>query len=125
MGNTVVKTIKKTYKDKIEAGVIWFKFITSLNNISLAKRELELMAFTNNRGTISSTSAKNDFCIMFDSSMGTISNITARLLKRKLLVKEKGKIKVNPSLAVDFDNDLVVRFYVNINREQEEVNNAD
>lgn len=109
----VVKTIKKTYNNKIKAGITWFKFISAVNDIKLAPRELELLAFINYRGTISSTSSKKDFCEMFKSSVGTISNMTARLLKKKLLVKDKYKTKVHPALRVDFDNNFVVRFFIN------------
>jgi hypothetical protein len=112
----LVKTIKRSYKDTIEAGIMWFKFITALSNIKVSNRELELLAFINYRGTISSVSAKEEFCKMFDSSVGTISNMAARLLKpdMKLLVKEKGKIRVNPELRVDFKNDLIVRMFIDV-----------
>lgn len=118
----LVKTVKKTYDNKITAGIIWFKFISAINNIKLAKRELELLAFINYRGTISSTSAKEEFCKVFDSSMGTISNMTARLLKSnvKLLIKDKGKIRIHPALRVDFTNDLAVRFFINVEQKPKE-----
>lgn len=110
----IVKTIKKSFTDKLRAGITWFKFISAINDIKLTKRELELLAFINSRGTISSSSAKEEFVKIFNSSLGTISNMTARLLKIKpnLLVKEKSKVKVNPALRVDFDKDFVVRFYI-------------
>lgn len=108
----IVKTIKKSFTDKIKAGITWFKFISAINDIKLAKRELELMAYINARGTISSSSAKESFVKMFDSSSGTVTNMTPRLLKDKLLVKENGKIKVHPALRVDFDKDFVVRFFI-------------
>lgn len=112
----IVKTIKKTYKDKLEAGLMWFKFITATNNIKVSKRELELLSFINYRGTISSVSAKEEFCKTFDSSIGTVSNMSARLLKPniKLLTKEKGKIRINPAIRVDFKNDLIVRIFINV-----------
>lgn len=118
----LVKTVKKTYDNKITAGITWFKFISAINNIKLAKRELELLAFINYRGTISSTSAKEEFCKVFDSSMGTISNMTARLLKSnvKLLIKDKGKIRIHPALRVDFTNDLAVRFFINVEQKPKE-----
>lgn len=110
----IVKTIKKTYDSKIKAGITWFKFISAINDIKLAKRELELLAFINYRGTISSTSAKEEFVKLFDSSMGTISNLTAKILREtKLLVKDKGKIRIHPALRIDFTNDFVVRFHIN------------
>lgn len=115
---TLVKTIKKSYTDKIQAGIIWFKFIAAINHIKLAPRELELLAFINYRGTISSTSAKDEFCKMFDSSHGTISNISARLLKEDILVKEKSKTKLHPSLRVDFDKEFTIRFFMNVKNQE-------
>lgn len=114
----IVKTIKKSFTDKIKAGITWFKFISAVNNIKLAKREFELLAFINARGTISSSSAKEEFVKMFDSSTGTVTNMVSRLSKKKMLVKEKSKTKIHPSLRVDFDKEFVVRFYINTVSEQ-------
>jgi hypothetical protein len=116
----VVKTVKKSFDDKIKAGVTWFKFIAAINDIRLAPRELELLAFINYRGTISSTSAKEEFCKVFDSSEGTVSNMSAKLLKMKpkLLIKEHSKIKVNPLLRVDFDKEFVVRFFIDVKKQE-------
>ena len=108
----IVKTIKKSFTDKLKAGITWFKFISAINDIKLAKRELELLAFINSRGTISSSSAKEEFVKIFNSSTGTISNMSARLLKMKILVKEKSKVRLHPALRVDFDKDFVVRFFI-------------
>ena len=121
----LVKTIKKSFTSKIKAGITWFKFISAVNDIKLAKRELELLAFINYRGTISSSSSKEEFVKIFDSSMGTISNMTARLLRIKLLVKQVSKIKINPALVVDFDKKLVVRFFIDVeNPETSETNDS-
>lgn len=110
-----VKTIKKSFTDKIQAGIMWFRFISGINDIHLTRRELELLSFINLRGTISSLQSKEEFCKMFETSIGTVSNMTAKLLKQKILIKEKSKIKVNPFLRVDLDKDLVVRLYINVN----------
>lgn len=114
----LIKTIKKSFEDKIQAGITWFKFIAAINDIKLAPRELELLAYINYRGTISSTSAKDEFCKMFDSSHGTISNMTAKLLKAKpaFLVKDKSKTRIHPSLRVDFDKDFVIRFFMDVKK---------
>jgi len=116
----IVKTIKKSFDDKIKAGITWFKFIAAINDIKLAPRELELLAFINYRGTISSTSAKEEFCKVFDSSEGTVSNMSAKLLKMtpKLLIKEKSKIRVNPLLKIDFDKEFVVRFFIDVKKQE-------
>lgn len=111
----IVKTIKKSFSDKLKAGVSWFKLMSAINNIKLTKRELELLSFINCRGTISSTSSKEEFCKIFDSSPGTVSNMTAKLLKQRLLVKEKSKTRINSALRVDFDKNFVVRFFMDVN----------
>ncbi len=116
----LVKTIKKSFKDKVKAGITWFKFISAINDISLTKRELELLSFINFRGTISSSSSKEEFCKIFDSSLGTISNMTAKLINQKILIKEKSKTKVNPALRIDFDKDLVVRFFLTVDKPEED-----
>lgn len=115
----IVKTIQKTFSDKIKAGITWFKFIAAINNIQLPKRELELLAFINARGTISSSSAKEEFVKMFDSSMGTVTNMVSILSKKKMLIKEKGKTKITPALRVDFDKDFVVRFFMDLQKPKE------
>lgn len=116
----LVKTIRKKFPDKIAAGITWFTFITTINNINLTKRQLQLMAFINYRGTISSTSSKEEFCRLFKSSPATISNMVSQLTSLKLLVKEKSKTRVNPALRVDFDKDFVVRFYMGVREEKKE-----
>jgi hypothetical protein len=118
----VVKTISKDFSNKIKAGITWFGVIASLNGISLTQRELELLSFVNYRGTISSLQAKEEFCRVFESSIGTISNMTkktSKLFTEKLLIKSNSKIKVNPALKVDFDNQLVIRLFFNINSENQ------
>jgi len=117
--SVIVKTIKKSFNNKIKAGVTWFKFIAAINDIRLTPRELELLAFINFRGTISSIQSKEEFCKIFESSPATVSNMTAKLLKQKLLVKEKSKVKVNPALKVDFSNNFVVRFFIDVETNNE------
>lgn len=118
---TQVKTIKKVFTDKIQAGIAWFRFISAINNISLTNRELQLLSFINLRGTISSLQSKEEFCKMFETSTGTVSNMTAKLLKQKILIKEKSKIKINPFLRWDSDKDLVVRLFINVNEDKNQI----
>lgn len=116
---TIVKTIKKSFANKIKAGITWFRFIAAINDIKLTKRELELLSFTNLRGTISSLQAKEEFCKIFESSPATISNMIGPLIEKKLFVKEKSKVRVNPSLRVDFSHDFVVRFFIDVETNKE------
>lgn len=118
---TQVKTVKKVFTDKIQAGITWFRFISGINDISLTIRELQLLSFINLRGTISSLQSKEEFCKMFQTSTGTVSNMTAKLLKQKILIKEKSKIRVNPFLRVDLDKDVVIRLFINVNEDKNQL----
>jgi hypothetical protein len=116
----VVKTINKSFSNKIKAGITWFKLIAALNDIKLTPRELELLAFINYRGTISSLQAKEEFCRVFGSSIATISNMTKKtsnLWTSKLL---NSKIKINPAIRVDFDSQFVARLFFNVENQVED-----
>ena len=127
----IVQTIKKQYPGSIDAGIAYYTFITNINNIKLSKREIQLLAYVNHRGTISSASAREEFCNMFDSSEGTISNMISKLSKHKLLVKEKNKTKLNASLRMNFDKKIVLKVHLNkfleddLDNEKKEVVNGD
>jgi hypothetical protein len=119
----VVKTINKSFSNKIKAGVTWFGVIAALNGVHFTSRELELLSFVNYRGTISSLQAKEEFCKIFGSSMGTISNMTkktSKLITEKFLIKSNSKLKINPALKVDFDSDLVVRLFIKLENQVED-----
>lgn len=121
----IVKTINKSFSNKIKAGITWFGVIAALNNIKLTTRELELLAFINYRGTISSLQAKEEFCKVFESSMGTISNMTkktSKLITEKLLVKANSKLRINPALKVDFDSPFIARLFLNVENQVEDGN---
>lgn len=120
---TTVKTIKKTFDSYIKASITWFKFISAINNIKLTSREIELLAYINYRGTISSLSSKQEFCMLFGSSQATISNmVSKKLLPKKLVIKDKGRIKINPALFVDFSKELVVRLFMDVNINVNDIN---
>ena len=109
----------KEYPDKITAGIAYYTFISVINGIKLTTRELQLLSFINYRGTISSSSARLEFCSMFSSSEATIANMTSKLVSLKLLIKDKNKTKINPTIRIDFENDLMIRFLLRANKEEE------
>lgn len=111
---TIVKTIKKSYGNKIQAGIIWYRFICNINNISLTKRELQLLSYINYRGTISSASSKEEFCKLFGSSNATISNMVSKLTSLRLLEKVNSKTRVNNNLRVDFDKDFIINWKLSV-----------
>ena len=109
MSEVVVQKISKSFDDSVSIAVKYYSIISDLNNLNLTDREIQLLAFTANRGTISSVSAKQEFCKRFNSSVPTINNIISKLSGMKLLIKVNGKTKVNPKIAIDFTKNLVLQ----------------
>jgi hypothetical protein len=98
----LAQKIKKEFDTPVEIAQKYYATLLVLNNISLSQREIELLAFTAVRGTISSSSAKDEFVRQFGSSVDTINNIISKLRKLRLLIKNNGKTRINPSIALDF-----------------------
>jgi predicted transcriptional regulator len=104
----IVQSLKVVEKDKLDKAIKYYTLLSSVNNIKLSDRELQLLAFTAINGNISYSTNKKEFCEMFDSSMQTINNIVSKLKKLGLLVKKDGKVKVNPVVMLDFEKDLTL-----------------
>lgn len=87
---------------------MYFSLLSSLNNLSLTERELQLLSFTAVRGNMTLGNVKDEFCRKFNTTFPTIANIVYKLKKLNLLVKEDGKIKVNRILALNFNEGVTL-----------------
>lgn len=112
MSDILVQRIDKVYTNKIECSIVYYSVLSALNNLNLTKSEIELLAFTNVRGTISSITAKKEFIKIYNVHMNTIGNMITRLSKRKLLVKTDTKVHVHPSISISFDKDFILNINI-------------
>jgi hypothetical protein len=78
----------------------------------LTEREVQLEAFTAIKGNISYKNIRNEFCEKYKSSAPTINNIISKLKKIGVLVKDGSKIKVNPVITLNFENDIKLEINV-------------
>jgi DNA-binding MarR family transcriptional regulator len=111
----VVQKIKKSYS-QMDLAIAYYSMISVLNKLNLTQRELQLLAFTAIRGSITNPAAREDFCQMYSTSQPTINNIISRLRKLKLFVKEQNKIKVNTAIALDFTSPIILQLTLNIEK---------
>lgn len=109
----VVQKIEKGYGSSLEVAIKYFKILLVLNNIHLKPKELQLLAYTAIKGNISSGGAKEGFIKEFNSSKASIGNMIGTLYKEKLLIKEGGRIRVQPFLVLDFNNQIVLQLTLN------------
>jgi len=123
MKTSVVQELKKELEDEFKMAQKYYSMLSVLNNLSLTKREIELVAYTAVRGNISYANTRMDFCKKYDTTTATINNIVSKLKKIGIFVKsDDGVIKINPIIVVDFKKNLNLVIKL-IHEEKEEVNN--
>lgn len=109
---SVVQKIKKDYK-QIELAITYYSIISLLNNLKLRKREIQLLAFTAVRGSITNPAAREDFCSTFKTTKATVGNIISRLSKKRLLTKDGNKVKVSQAISLDFTSSVLLKILLN------------
>tara|TARA_R110002049_G_scaffold211936_1_gene382913 strand:- start:346 stop:807 length:462 start_codon:yes stop_codon:yes gene_type:complete len=104
--NTVIQELKKSLEDEYVVAQKYYSILSAINNLNLTKREIELVAFTAVKGTISYANSRAQFCEKYNTTTATINNIVSKLKKVGIFVKHLGKIKVNPIIVIDFKKNL-------------------
>lgn len=106
---TIVQTLKKPVADSFASAEKYYSLLSSLNDLKLTTREIQLIAFTAIKGNISYANIREEFCTMYNSSSPTINNMISKLKKMGVLVKDGTKVKVNPTIVLNFDNNIVLQ----------------
>lgn len=109
---TEKKIIVQKFLRKIENNYAmaekYYSVLSTINNLKLTTREIQLVAFTAIRGNISYSSIREDFCKKYNSTSPTINNIISKLKRIGVFVKDGSKIKVNPVIILNFSNDVTL-----------------
>ena len=116
MDKIIVQKLKKVSGDNYAQAEVYYSILSALNNLKLTQREVQLVAFTAVRGNMSYANVKEEFCKRYNSSSPTISNIISKLKKMQIFIKDGGKIKINPKIALNFNSD--VRLEINLTHGQ-------
>lgn len=110
--NIIVQKLKKDSVRSPEAmAEKYYSLLSELNDFRLTEREIQLIAFTAVKGNITDSTNRNDFCLMYNTSIPTINNIVSKLKKFGILVKNNDssnnkQIVVNPKINLDFSKNL-------------------
>jgi hypothetical protein len=123
----VVQRLQKQLNDEYVVAEKYYSILSAINNLSLTKREIELVAYTAVKGTISYANTRTEFCEKYNTTTATINNIVSKLKKMGVFIKESGKVKVNPVIVVDFKKNLnlVVKLVHNEKSEEADSEGAD
>ena len=109
MNKFTIEKNQQTYEKPIERAIAYYRTLFALNNIKLQKKELELLAFTSIRGTITPPSARQEFCEQFKTTINHTENLKASLIKKGYLVKKDSVYRVLPALQKDFSLPLIMQ----------------
>ncbi len=86
----------------------YYTILSAINDLKLTTREIQLIAFAAIRGNISYANIRQEFCDRYGTTNPSINNIISRLKKMGILVKDGTKVKVNPKIILNFENDVTL-----------------
>lgn len=109
MSEVLVQKLAKHYDKKLDTAIAYYSLLSTLQELNLQRREIELLAFTAVRGTITPPAARREFTERFGSSLATIENVKGKLIRKDLLRKTGDMYRVNPAIALDFSRPIVMQ----------------
>ena len=121
--NKVVQSLAKKHTDKYELAQKYYSLLSALNNLKLTEREIQLIAYTAIKGTITYANARTEFCEMYNTTTATINNIVSKLKKVGIFIKEDGKVKVNPVIVLDFEKHI--NLFIQLQHEEDRQDSND
>jgi len=104
----ILQKLKKEEKDDYLLAERYYTILSSINDLKLTQREIQLIAYAAIRGNISYANIRKDFCEKYGTTNPSINNIISRLKKMGVLVKDGTKVKVNPRIVLNFENDVTL-----------------
>ena len=112
--DVIIQKISSPSDSIFQKAVKYYSVLFSLNGVDLPEMQLNILAFTAVRGTISSGGAKEKFIEMFPSTTkASIGNVVFQLKKKGFLVKKERKMIVNPSIYLDFKRPVILQIKLN------------
>ena len=102
---TTGQKLKKDFKDMREIANVYFSMLSSFNGFKLTELEINLLAHIAINGHIGSVTSKGEFIDLYKTTKYTLNNIISKLYKKRLLVKTDHKIRINPGIKLDFQQE--------------------
>jgi hypothetical protein len=110
--NIVLQRIRKEEENVYSLAERYYMVLSAVNGLKLTEREIQLIAFTAIRGNISYASIREEFCKKHNTTNASINNIISKLKRTGIMVKDGTRVKVNPQIVMNFENDIVLEIRV-------------
>ena len=104
-----MQKMKSSSQDSFVLAERYYSILSAINGLKLTQREIQLVAFTAVKGSISFANVRDEFCKKYDTTSPTINNMISKLKKMAILTKAGGKIKVNPIIQLNFAQDVTLQ----------------
>ena len=104
----IVQKFLRKVEDDYAMAEKYYSMLSTINDLKLTQREVQLVAFTAIRGNISYSNIREDFCKKYNSTSPTINNIISKLKRIGVFVKDGSKIKVNPLIILPFSENITL-----------------
>lgn len=108
----IVQRLLRRVDDDYNMAEKYYSLLSTVNDLKLTQREIQLVAFTAVNGNISYASIREEFCSRFKSTSPTINNMISKLKKIRVLVKDGSKIKVNPVILLNFKENVTLEIKI-------------
>ena len=112
MKNIVLQRIRKEEENVYSLAERYYMVLSAVNGLKLTEREIQLIAFTAIKGNISYASIREEFCKKHSTTNASINNIISKLKRTGILVKDGTRVKVNPQIVMNFENDVVLEIRI-------------
>ena len=103
-----MQKLKKEEEDSFSLAEKYYFLLSAINDMKLTTREIQLIAYAAVRGNMSYANIRKDFCERYGTTNPSINNIVSRLKRMGILVKDASKVKVNPMILLNFENDVTL-----------------
>lgn len=104
----ILQKLKKEENSDYLLAERYYTLLSAVNDLKLTTREIQLIAFAAIKGNISYANIRQEFCEKYGTTNPSINNIISRLKKMGVLVKDGTKVKVNPKILLNFENDVTL-----------------
>jgi hypothetical protein len=111
----IVQRFLRKVEDDYSMAEKYYAILSTINDLHLTQREIQLVAFTAIHGNISYSNIREDFCKKYNSTSPTINNIISKLKRIGVFIKDGSKIKVNSVIILPFSNNITLEMKIEHN----------
>lgn len=104
---------KKSFNSEMEFVKLYYTLIFNFYNIKVSQKEVDLVAFSTIKGTLSTPPVREEYLKTFNMSKGSMYNMLSNLQKLSIIVKdEEKKYRVNPNIVIDTTKPVILSLQI-------------